>query len=164
MNQRKDPKGASKKFEDVGPPLYVEARSESRADVVPMQGLHACDRQCMLVVRHRHGARPGRLRSDICARSSRTDSGSISSNFSTPLRILALVNDVQALIVELVRGSSTKVSVLGHELVPQRHRAASAQGDTQARSGPPPAVATGRPDGGRMPDEVRGSRVIRCAA
>ena len=47
------------------------------------------------------------------------------------LRILALVHQVQALIVELVRGFFDEGVVLGGELVPQRAGAASAQGDGQ---------------------------------
>ena len=47
------------------------------------------------------------------------------------LRILALVHQVQALIVELVRGLLDEGVVLGQKLVPQRAGAASAQGDCQ---------------------------------
>src|ERR1700739_1548565 len=47
------------------------------------------------------------------------------------LRILLLVQIVQALIVELVRGLIDEGLVLGHELVPERAGAASAQGNRQ---------------------------------
>src|SRR5438552_3257543 len=47
------------------------------------------------------------------------------------LRILPLIHQVQALIVELVRGLLDEGVVLGHKLVPQRAGAASAQGDCQ---------------------------------
>ena len=47
------------------------------------------------------------------------------------LRILGVVHEVQALIVELVGGLLDKGVVLRHELVPERASAASAQGDRQ---------------------------------
>ena len=75
------------------------------------------------------------------------------------LRILALVHQVQALIVELVRGLLDEGVVLGEELVPQRTGAASAQGDRehdQARRQPQ------LPASGRRAI-LRGSSVIRCA-
>src|SRR6266849_9100708 len=47
------------------------------------------------------------------------------------LRILSLIHQIQALIVELVRGLLDEGVVLGQKLVPQRAGAASAQGDCQ---------------------------------
>ena len=81
------------------------------------------------------------------------------------LRILALVHQVQALIVELVRGLLDEGVVLGQKLVPQRAGAASAQGTARAQSGPQPA-AMPRPmprRDSRPADGLRDSSVIRCA-
>src|SRR4051812_2543488 len=47
------------------------------------------------------------------------------------LGVLALVHQVQALVVELVRGLIDEGVVLGQELVPQRARAATAQGSRE---------------------------------
>ena len=79
------------------------------------------------------------------------------------LRILPLVHQVQALIVELVRGLLDEGVVLGQELVPQRAGAASAQGDrehNQARGQPQPPA---KPVRSAPADILRNSRVIRCA-
>ena len=51
------------------------------------------------------------------------------------LQIVLLVHQVQALIVELVRGLIDEGVVLGEKLVPERTGAASAQGDGENDQG-----------------------------
>jgi hypothetical protein len=70
------------------------------------------------------------------------------------LRILPLIHQVQALIVELVRGLLDEGIVLGQELVPQRAGAASAQGDreeNQAGSQPQSPADPGAVSAGQYP-------------
>src|SRR5882724_8993783 len=64
------------------------------------------------------------------------------------LRILLLIHQVQALIVELVRGLIDEGVVLGHELVPERAGSAAAQGNRkhdQRRGQPKPTGASRYP-------------------
>ena len=78
------------------------------------------------------------------------------------LVILALVHQVQALIVELVRGFLVEGVVLGGELVPQRTGAASAQGNRQHDQARRQPQRPADPDEAGS-DDLRGSSVIRCA-
>ena len=80
------------------------------------------------------------------------------------LRVVLLVHQVQALIVELVRGLLDEGVVLGEKLVPQRAGAAAARAGSRAQPGWRPAATAGQ--AGCSParaDDLRNSSVIRCA-